>query len=84
MGIKCVKEDVYTYDLLLRVFIGAEQVDRLHVAKVDIVAEKEDEEQLADVLLLTVTIQSFISFKLGADVRQLLVNTLDFSLFTLT
>lgn len=52
----CLSVFVSTYDLFLGVLVGAEQVDGLHVSKVNIMAQKEDEEQLADILLLTVTI----------------------------
>lgn len=73
-----------TYDLLLRVLVGAQQVDRLHVAEVDVVSEQEDEEQLADVLLLAVAIESLVPFELGADVGQLFVDPLDFGFLALT
>ena len=36
---------LFTYDLLLSVLVGGEQVDGLHLAEVDVVAEEEDEEQ---------------------------------------
>lgn len=45
-----------TYNLFFSVFVGAKEVDSLHVSKVDIMAQKKDEEQLADILLFTVTI----------------------------
>lgn len=51
-----------TYNLFLRVLVGAEQVDSLHVSKVDVMAQKKDEEQLADILFLTVAVQSFVSY----------------------
>lgn len=46
----------HTHYLLFCVLVGAEQVDSLHVSKVDVMAQEEDEEQLADVFFLTVTI----------------------------
>lgn len=50
-----------THNLFFCIFVGAEQVDCLHVPKVDVMAQQEDEKQLADILLLAVTIQGFIS-----------------------
>ena len=73
-----------TYNLFLCVLVGAQQVDCLHVSKVDVMAEQEDEEQLADVLLLAVAIQGLVPFKLGADVGQLFVDPFDLSLLALT
>lgn len=73
-----------TYDLFLGVLVGAEQVDGLHVPKVDVMAEEEDEEQLADILLLAVAVQRLVALELGADVGQLLVDALDLRLFALT
>lgn len=73
-----------SYDLFLRVFVGAQQVDGLHVSEVDVVAQQEDEEQLADVLLLAVAVQSLVTLELGADVGQLLVDPLDLSLLAFT
>lgn len=52
--------------------------------EVDVVAQKEDEEQLADILLLAVAIQSLVPFELGADVGQLFINPFDLSLLALT
>lgn len=73
---------VFTYNLFLCVLVGAEQVHSLHVAKVNVMAQQEDEEQLTHILLLAVSIQSLISFKLRANVGQLLVDALDLSLLT--
>lgn len=73
-----------SYNLFLRVLVGAQQVDGLHVSKVDVMAQQEDEEQLADVLLLAVAVQSLVALELGADVGQLLVNPLDLCLFAFT
>lgn len=52
--------------------------------KVDVVAQQEDEEQLADVLLLAVAVQSLVALELGADVGQLLINPLDLCLLAFT
>lgn len=51
------------------------------MAEVDVVAKEEDEQQLADIFLLLVTIESFIAFEFTSDVRQLLVHALHFRLF---
>lgn len=45
-----------TYYLFLCVLIRAEEVDSLHVSKIDVMAQKKDEKQLADVLFFTVAI----------------------------
>ena len=45
-----------THDLFLGVLVRRKQVHGLDVAEVDVVAEQEDEEQLANVLLLLVAI----------------------------
>lgn len=52
----------HTYNLFLSVLVGAEEVDSLHVSKVNIMAQKKDEEQLANILLFTVTIQSLVTY----------------------
>lgn len=72
------------YNLLFGVLVGAEQVDRLHMSEIDVMTQKKDEQQLADILLLAVAIQSFVTLELGADVGQLLVDALDLSFFALT
>lgn len=51
------------YYLLLGVLIGAQEVDSLHVSEINIVAQKEDEQQLADVLLFTVAIECLVPCK---------------------
>uniref|UniRef100_A0A182XS43 Uncharacterized protein n=1 Tax=Anopheles quadriannulatus TaxID=34691 RepID=A0A182XS43_ANOQN len=68
-------------DLFLRVFVGGQQIDRLHVAEIDVMAEQKDEQQLAHVLLLLVAVQRFVPFKFAPNVGQLLVDALDFRLF---
>lgn len=73
-----------TYNLFLCVFVGTQKVDCLHVTKVDVMAEQEDEEQLAHILLLTVAIQSLVPFKFGANVGQLFIDPFDLGFFALT
>lgn len=70
--------------MLLGVFVRRQQVDRLHLAEIDVMAEQKDEQQLADVLFLLVAVQRFVSFKFAPDVGELLVDTLDFRFFTFT
>ena len=72
-----------THYLLLSVLITGQQVNRFHVPEVDVVAEEKDEQQLAHVLLLLVTIERLFTLELGANVRQLLVDTLQLRLFAL-
>lgn len=81
---KEVTGQAFTHNLLLCVLIGAEQIDSLHVAKVDVMAQQKDEQQFADILLLAVAIQRLVTFEFGADVGQLLVNTFDLCFLTLT
>ena len=45
-----------THDLFLGVLVRRKQVHGLDVAEVDVVAEQEDEEQLANVLLLLIAV----------------------------
>lgn len=80
------KKPIYTqtYNLLFGVLVGAEQVDCLHVSKVNVVAKQENEQQLADIFLLAVTIQSFVSFELGTNVGKLFINPFNLCFFTLT
>lgn len=47
-------------------------------------SQQEDEEQLADILLLTIAIQCLVPLELGADVGQLLIDPLDLCLLALT
>ena len=67
--------------MFLRVFVGGQQIDRLHVAEIDVMAEQKDEQQLAHVLLLLVAVQRFVPFEFAPNVGQLLVDALDFRLF---
>lgn len=71
------------YNLFFRVFIRRQQIDRLHVSKVDIMTQEEDEQELAHIFLLLIAVQGLVALKLGADVGQLLINPLDFRLFGL-
>ena len=40
------------------------------MAEVDVVAEQEDEEQLADVLLLLVAVKSLVTLELGPELKK--------------
>ena len=71
------------YDLFLRVLVRREQVDGLDVAEVDVVAEQEDEEELAHVLLLLVSVERLVALELAPDVGELLVDPLDLGLLAL-
>eukprot|EP00053_Salpingoeca_punica_P018318 m.179257 g.179257 ORF g.179257 m.179257 type:complete len:985 (-) comp17405_c2_seq2:11-2965(-) len=62
--------------LLLAVLERGHEVDGLEVAKLDLMAQQKDEEQLADVLLLLVAVERLLVAELGADVGQLLVDAL--------
>lgn len=53
------------------------------MAKVNVMAQQEDEEQLAHILLLLVAIQRLVSLELGADIGKLLVDALNFCLLAL-
>ena len=57
--------------MFLGVLVRREQVDGLDVAEVDVVAEQEDEEELAHVLLLLVAVQRLVALEL-APVQDLL------------
>lgn len=72
-----------THDLLLRVFVAGEQIHCLHMAKVYVMSEQEDEEQLAHVLLLLVAVQGLVPLEFAADVGQLFVDPLDFRFLAL-
>ena len=52
-----------THDLFLGVLVRRKQVHGLDVAEVDVVAEQEDEEQLANVLLLLVAVQRLVTLE---------------------
>lgn len=70
-----------TYDLLLRVFIRRQQIHGLHMAKVDVMAEQEDEQQLTHIFLLLIAVERLVAFEFTSNIRQLLVHTLHFRLF---
>ena len=40
------------------------------MAEVDVVAEQEDEEQLADILLLLVAVKSLVTLELGPGLKK--------------
>jgi len=50
-----------TYNLFLGILVGAEKVDGLHVTKVDVMSQQEDEQQFTYVFLLLITIQRLIT-----------------------
>ena len=52
-----------TYNLFLCVLVGGQQVDCLDLAEVNIVTKQEDEQELANIFLLLVTVQCLISLK---------------------
>lgn len=56
-----IKDWQWTYNLFLCVLVGTEEVDSLHVSKVDIVAQKKDKEKLAHIFLFAVAIQSLVT-----------------------
>ena len=64
-----------TYNLLLCVLVGRQEIDSLHVAKVNVVTKKEDEKQLADVLFLLVPIEGLVALELGPNIGQFLVDS---------
>jgi hypothetical protein len=55
-GEKQKQQKTTTYNLFLCVFVGAEQINGLHVAKVDVMTQQENKEQFAHILLLLVAI----------------------------
>lgn len=73
-----------TYNLLLCVLVGTEQVDGFHVSKVDVMAKQEDEEQLAYIFLLAVAVQGLVPLELGANVCQLFIDPLDLRFLAFT
>ena len=52
-----------TYNLFLCVLVRGQQVDCLDLTEVNIVTQQEDEQELADIFLLLVSIQCFIALK---------------------
>lgn len=67
--------------MFLGVFVRRQQIDRFHMAKVNIVAQQEYEQQFTDIFLLLVAVQRFIAFEFAANVSQFLVDTLNFCFF---
>lgn len=51
------------------------------MSKVDVVTQQEDEQQLADIFLLLIAVESLVAFELTSNVRQLLIHTLHLRLF---
>ena len=60
-----------TYNLFLGVLVRGQQVDCLDLSEVNIVAKQEDEQELANIFLLLVTIQCFVSLKYSQVSRTL-------------
>lgn len=52
------------------------------MAKVDVVTEKKNEQQLANIFLLLVSIQGLVALEFVSDVGQFFVNPLYFGFFT--
>lgn len=52
------------------------------MAKIDVMPKQKDEQQFAYIFLLLITVQRFITFKFASNIGQLLVDSLNFSLFT--
>lgn len=53
------------------------------MAKVDVVTEKENEQQLANIFLLLVSIQGLVALEFVSDVGEFFVNSLNFGFFAL-
>lgn len=53
------------------------------MTKVDVMAQQEDEQQLADVFLLLIAVEGLVAFEFTSNVRELLVHALHFRLFAL-
>ena len=51
------------------------------MTEIDVMAQQEDEQQLAHILLLLVTIQGFVALEFVSNVGQFLVDPLYFGLF---
>ena len=54
------------------------------MAKVNVMAQQEDKEQLANVFLFLVAIKSLVAFEFGSNVGQFFVDALHFIFFALT
>lgn len=52
------------------------------MAKVDVVTKEENKQQLTHIFLLLITVEGFVAFKFAPNVRQLLVHSFHFRLFT--
>ena len=50
-----------TYNLFLCVLVRRQQVDCLYLTKVNVVTEEEDEEELAHIFLLLISIECLVS-----------------------
>jgi len=54
------------------------------VAKVDVMAEEKDEQQLANIFLLLIAVEGFVSFEFAPYIGQLLVYAFNLRLFAFT
>jgi len=54
------------------------------MTKVNIMSQQENEEELAHVLFLLVSIQCFISLEFTPNICQFFIDSLDFRFFTFT
>ena len=50
-----------TYNLFLCVLVRGQEVDCLYLTKVNVVTEEEDEEELAHIFLLLISIECLVS-----------------------
>ena len=52
-----------TYNLFLCVLVRGQEVDCLYLTKVNVVTEEEDEEELAHIFLLLISIECLVSLQ---------------------
>ena len=67
--------------MFLSVLVGCEQVYCFHMTKINIMAQQENEEQLAHIFLLLISIQGLVTFKLPTYICQLFVYSFNLSFF---
>eukprot|EP00756_Hemistasia_phaeocysticola_P040517 Hpha_TRINITY_DN16867_c2_g1::TRINITY_DN16867_c2_g1_i3::g.149171::m.149171 len=70
-------------DMLLGVLVSRQQLNALHVPEIDLVAQHEDVQQLANVFLLVVPLQCLLLLELLSNVVKFLVDSLLFRLLRL-
>ena len=68
-------------NLLFRVLVRAQQIHRFNMSKVDVMSEQENEEQLADVLLLVIPVQCLVALELAANIGQFFIDAFRLGLF---